>query len=61
MKGGATMAVYREFVVVEEYGTKDPQEVYRNVMNILLASYAKRHPLPPKKKGDEKQCLPEQP
>lgn len=53
--------VYREFVVVEEYGTKDPQEVYRNVMNILLASYAKRHPLPPKKKGDEKQCLPEQP
>lgn len=55
------MTVYREFVVVEEYGTKDPQEVYRNVMNILLASYAKRHPLPPKEKEDEKQCLPEQP
>ena len=53
--------VYREFVVVEEYGTKDPQEVYRNVMNILLASYAKRHPLPTKEKGDGKQCLPEQP
>ncbi len=50
------MAVCREFIVVEEYGTKDRSEVYKNLMNILFASYAKRHPLPQEERGAEKQC-----
>lgn len=48
--------VYREFVIVEEYGTKDPRVVYKEMMDVLLASYAKRHPMPTKEKGDENQC-----
>ena len=37
------MAIYRgEFIIVEEYGTEDPHKVYRDLIDIFAAGYAKR-------------------